>query len=140
MSRLQYPLAVLLAVPAVCPAQSTISPGLWQISVQLNAEAVAMQPVTVNQCLTAADARDPSKVLGGIASPGASGCAYSQRSYSGNTFSFAMECAGSLGIRATGSVSFTASTMSGTINTIANINGEPVEMKNVVMAKRVGDC
>ena len=99
-----------------------------------------MQPVTVNQCLTAADAKDPSKLLGSIASPGASGCSYTNRSYSGNTFSFAMTCSGTLGINATGSVSFTGTTMSGTINTSANINGEPVEMRNVVMAKRLGDC
>jgi hypothetical protein len=45
-----------------------------------------------------------------------------------------------LAIKATGNVSFTPTTMSGTINTTANITGEPVEMRNVVMANRVGDC
>ena len=140
MTRLHNLLVLLAAIPAICSAQTTISPGLWQISVQLNTEALAMQPVTVNQCLTAADAKDPSKLLGSIASPGASGCSYTNRSYSGNTFSFAMTCSGTLGINATGSVSFTGTTMSGTINTSANINGEPVEMRNVVMAKRLGDC
>lgn len=140
MPRLKLLLAVLATIPAVCSAQTTISPGLWQISVQLNTEALAMQPVTVNQCLTAADAQDPSRLLGSISNPAASGCTYINRSYSGNTFTFAMACSGTLRINATGNVSFTATTMSGTITTNASLNGEPVEMKNVVMAKRVGDC
>jgi hypothetical protein len=133
-------LAILAAIPAICSAQTAISPGLWQISLQLNTDAVAMLPVTVNQCLTAADAKDPSKLLGSIASPGASGCTYTDKRYSGNTFSFAMTCSGTLAIKAAGQVSFTATTMSGTINTNANINGQVVDMKNEVMAKRVGDC
>jgi hypothetical protein len=99
-----------------------------------------MLPVTLNQCLTAADAKDPSKLLGSIASPGASGCSYTNRNYSGNTFSFAMTCSGTLAIKAAGQVSFTATTMSGTINTNANINGQVVDMKNAVTATRVGDC
>jgi hypothetical protein len=133
-------LTLLATIPAICSAQTTISPGLWQISLQLNTDAVAMLPVTMNQCLTAADAQDPSKLLGSISNPGASGCSYSNKSYTGNTFSFAMTCSGTLAIKAAGEVSFTATTMSGTINTNANINGQVVDMKNVVMAKRVGDC
>jgi hypothetical protein len=131
---------ILLAIPVICSAQTTISPGLWQISVQLNTDAVARLPVTLNQCLTAADATDPSKLLGSIANPGASGCTYTNRSYFGNTFSFSMTCGGTLGITATGNVTFTGTTMSGTINTNANINGQPVEMKNVIVATRVVDC
>ena len=99
-----------------------------------------MLPVTVNQCLTAADAKDPSKLLGSIASPGASGCSYTNRNYSGNTFSFAMACSGTFAIKAAGEVSFTPTTMSGTINTAANINGQVVDMKNEIKAERMGDC
>ncbi len=140
MPRYHNFLALLATIPAICSAQATISPGLWQISVQSNTDAIAMQPVQVNQCLTAADAKDPSRLLGSISNPGASACSYTNRNYSGNTFSFAMTCAGTFAITAVGSVTFTATTISGAINTSSNINGEPIEMKNVVMAKRVGDC
>ncbi len=51
-----------------------------------------------------------------------------------------MTCAGTLAIKATGSVSFTATSLSGTINTTASINGQPVDMKNAISAQRVGDC
>jgi len=139
MPRRTYILVVLLSIPGICSAQ-TISPGTWQISLQSQSEAVSLPPMQVSQCLTDADARDPAKLLGGISNPGASGCTYSDKSYSGNTFSFAMECAGIFGIKANGSVSFTSTTMSGTINTTANINGQPVAMKNVIAAQRTGDC
>jgi hypothetical protein len=51
-----------------------------------------------------------------------------------------MTCEGTLAIKATGSVSFTATSLSGTINTTANINGQPVDMKNVILAQRSGEC
>ena len=140
MPGLRQILALMLAIPAICSAQTTIAPGLWQITVQTGSAAVAMPPIQVNQCLTAADAADPSKLLGSVANPGASGCSYSNRSYAGNMFSFAMTCEGTLAIKASGSVSFTASSLSGTINTSANINGQPVDMKNTISAQRTGDC
>ena len=132
--------ALLLAIPAICSAQTSIAPGLWQITLQTGSAAVAMPPIQVNQCLTAADAADPSKLLGSVANPGASGCSYSNRNYVGNMFSFAMTCEGTLAIKTSGSVSFTANSLSGTINTSANINGQPVDMKNAISAQRTGDC
>ena len=99
-----------------------------------------MQPVTVNQCFTATDVKDPSRLLGGISNPGASRCIYSNKSYSGNTFRFSMSCSGTFEIMAFGNVTFTATTMSGTISTVTKIKGESVEMDNVLMAKRLGDC
>lgn len=132
--------ALMLTIPAICSAQTAIAPGLWQITLQSSPAVVAMPPIQVNRCLTAADAADPSKLLGSVANPGASGCSYSNRSHAGNTFGFAMTCEGALAIKATGSVSFTANSLSGTINTSANINGQPVDMKNAISAQRVGEC
>ncbi len=140
MHGLRHILILALAVPAVCPAQTTIAPGLWQIALQSSSAAVAMPPVQINQCLTAADASDPSQLLGSIASPGASACIYSNSSYAGNTFSFAMTCEGTFAIKAAGSVSFTATSLSGTIDTSATINGQRVDMKNAISAQRAGDC
>ena len=140
MPGLRCILALMLAIPAICSAQTSIAPGLWKITLQSSSAAVAMPPIQVNQCLTTADAADPSKLLGSVANPGASGCSYSNRTYTGNTFSFAMTCEGTLAIKATGSVSFTATSLSGTIDTSANISGQPVDMKNVISAQRVGEC
>lgn len=141
MSRVRYILAIILTVPGICWSQY-LSPGLWQISVQTQAAAIpmTMAPLQVSQCLTAEDAKDPSKLLGNITSPGASGCTYSDKSYSGNMFHFTMKCMGTLAIKATGDVSFTSSTLSGTIDTSATVNGQSLEMKSSVSAQRLGEC
>lgn len=141
MSRVRYILAIVFTVPGICWAQD-LTPGLWQISVKTQSAAVSadMAPLQVSQCLTLEDAKDPSKLLGTIASPDASGCKYLDKSYSGNTFHFTMECTGAIAIKASGEVSFTSSTMSGLINTSATVSGQPLEMKNFVSAQRTGAC
>ncbi len=96
-----------------------MSPGMWEITLETRAAAqpgFAPEPFRLKHCLTAADTKDPGKLLGGIANPGASGCTYSNKTYSGNTFRFTMQCAGSFAIQSQGEVSFTADSMDGTIS------------------------
>lgn len=120
-----------------------ISPGSWQIMMETRVPAepgFAPPAFQLTQCLTAEDARDPSRVLGGVSNPGASGCNYTDKSYSGNTFSFAMTCGGGYGIKASGRIAFTANSMDGTIQSTANVAGKPVETQNKISARRLGGC
>ena len=120
-----------------------ISPGLWQLSVETRVSAApgfAPAPYTLNQCFTAADARDPSRVLGGVANPGASGCTYTDKAYSGNTFRFTMQCGGAFAISTRGEVSFTATTLDGTITAIADLGGQKTELSSRISGKRMGGC
>ncbi len=120
-----------------------LSPGLWEITVDARiaaAPGLSPGPLKVTQCLTAADARDPSKVLGGVSNPGASGCAYSNKTDSGGTFSFSMQCTGSLALESRGVVAYSANSMNGTITAIANIGGQKTEITNRVAARRLGAC
>ena len=120
-----------------------ISPGSWQITMETRvpAEPGFAPPVfQLTQCLTADDARDPSRVLGGVSNPGASGCNYTDKSYSGNTFTFAMTCGGGYGIKASGRIAFTANSMDGTIQSMASVAGKPVETQNKISARRLGSC
>jgi Protein of unknown function (DUF3617) len=133
-------LAAAFSTPGLA---ADISPGLWEITMEARVAAqpgFTPEPARMKQCLTAADARDPSALLGGIANPGASGCSYSDKSYSGNTFRFSMQCAGSYGITSHGEVTFSADTISGTITTIANVGGEKTELSNKITARRLGGC
>jgi len=120
-----------------------MSPGLWDITLETR---IAGQPgftpgpVRLKQCLTAADARDPSALLGSIANPGASGCRYSNKSYSGNTFRFSMQCAGRFGIKSRGEVTFSADAMNGTISAIADVGGKKTELSDKISARRLGGC
>ena len=120
-----------------------ISPGSWQITMETRVPAepsFAPPALQLTQCLTAEDARDPSRVLGGVSNPGASNCNYTDKSYSGNTFSFAMQCGGGYGIKAAGRIAFTANSMDGTIQSTANLAGRPVETQNKISARRLGSC
>lgn len=137
-------IAVFAGLGAVPLAHSAdISQGLWQITMESRvAESPGFTPAPyqLTKCFTAQDARDPSRILGEVANPGATGCTYTERNYAGNTFSFAMQCAGSFGIVSTGKVSFTSDTMEGNIAAKASVAGKDVEMQNRISARRVGGC
>ena len=120
-----------------------MSPGLWEITLESQVTGqpgFAPEPFRLRQCLSAADARDPSALLGSMANPGASGCTYTNKAYSGNNFRFSMQCAGTFAIQSQGEVSFTADTMSGNITAVANVGGEKTELNNKISAHRLGGC
>jgi hypothetical protein len=135
--------AIQAAVFCTTSSAADMSPGMWEITVETRVAGkpdFAPEPVTIRQCLTAADTKDPGKLLSGVANPGASGCEYTDKSYAGNTFRFSMQCAGGFGIQSRGEVTFSANTMNGTISALANLGGEKVEFSNKVSARRAGDC
>lgn len=120
-----------------------ITPGLWAISMETRTQAAPgfqPAPFTVNQCFTAADARDPSRLLGGLSNPGASDCQYTEKSYNGNTFKFAMLCGGAYALQSRGEVTFDAQTMNGLITAKANVAGTLTEFQNKLSARRIGNC
>ena len=129
-------------LPAVANA-ADITPGLWAITMETRTSAAPgfqPAPVTVNQCFTAADARDPSKILGGMSNPGATGCQYTERNYSGNTFRFAMQCGGAFALQTRGEITFDAQSMNGNITAKGDVGGAPTEFQNKISARRVGNC
>jgi hypothetical protein len=133
-------LALLLAPPAQA---DDISPGLWQLTIETRVNGssdFAPAPYTLSQCFTASDASDPSRVLGQAANPGASDCAYTEKAYQGSTFRFTMRCAGNFGLVSRGEVSFTATTLDGTITATADLGGQKTEFSNRIRGRRVGGC
>jgi hypothetical protein len=134
-------LAVMFLLPLAAAAQMP-APGLWQIGAQTQATGVplVLAPMAIEHCLTAEDAKDPSRLLGRLSSPGATACAYTDSAYTGANFHFAMACTGLFGIKATGDVAFTETTLSGAIDSTATINGQAVAMRSTLSARRVGEC
>ncbi len=134
---------ILAAALPVAAQAADMAPGLWEISLEARVAGqagFAPEPFRLTQCLTAADVRDPSALLGGFANPGASGCTYSDKRYVGDSFRFVMQCAGSYGIRAEGEVRFSSDSMNGTITSVANVGGEKATLTNKVSARRLGGC
>ena len=132
----------VLAVAGVARAED-LAPGLWELTLEARADAdPAFQPgpIKAEQCLTKADARDPSKLLAPLATAGATGCNYTQKSYVGQKFRFAMQCSGTLDLTTTGEVTFSATTLRGTITTSSSLDGKPEELKSTLTGRRLGDC
>jgi len=120
-----------------------VQPGLWALTLETSVPATpgfSMPPTTVNQCLTEQDAEDPSAVIGGVANPGASDCTFSEKSYTGNTLHFRMECAGTLGMQTQGDVTYSATSIEGNIISTANMMGQKTELHSKITARRIGDC
>ncbi len=134
-------LAALALLPAIAAAQMPL-PGLWQIGAQTQAVGLplVLAPMAIEHCLTPQDAKDPSRLLGRLSSPGATSCAYTDSAYVGASFHFAMACEGAFGIKAKGDVAFTATTLSGSIDSTASLNGQAVEMRSTISAQRLGEC
>ena len=97
-------------------------------------------PITVTQCVTKDDARDPSKLLGSLATSGAAGCSYLEKGYVGQKFRFVMQCTGTVELKATGEATFSPRALNGTFTTSTSIAGKQVSMKSTLVGRRLGDC
>jgi hypothetical protein len=134
---------MLLATTGTPALAADIQPGLWELVVESKVAAApdfSPAPATMKQCLAERDAQDPSTILGGVANPGATDCTYTEKSFSGNVFRFEMRCAGPLGIQARGEIAYSASSMDGRIVTVANMAGQPAELRSRITARRLGGC
>ena len=136
-----------LAASPFAAAQADIRPGLWDMSVEFSVPAdppFKQPPISRPQCLTAADARDPSRLLAEMSVPGATGCAVSGKAGSSGHFEFDVKCEGIFAIGGHGSVDYTPDTLQGTLNLDFNL-GDPGAAKRTgsvsrIAARRVGDC
>ena len=124
-------------------ADGGVEPGRWQLvmQMQLPDKGWSPQPFSLTQCFTRADARDPSRILNSMISPGASDCHYVEKDYHGNRFHFALQCAGTFGITARGQVEFDGTHFSGTLSETANTGGDaPTTFSSTISGKRLGSC
>src|SRR5207245_5670730 len=106
-----------LAASPFAAAQADIRPGLWNMSVEFSvpADPAFKQPaISRPQCLTAADARDPSRLRAEMSVPGATGCAISGRTAASGDFEFDVECEGIFAVGGDGSVHLTSDAVEGT--------------------------
>ncbi|HUO80250.1 MAG TPA: DUF3617 family protein [Steroidobacteraceae bacterium] len=132
----------VLGLATVARAED-IAPGLWELALEAAVEAdPAFQPgpMTVRQCVTRDDARDPGKILGPISSAGASDCSYAAKSYVGRVFRFTLQCSGTLQLRTTGEVTFSGAALRGVLTTSSAIEGKPVEFRSTLVGHRIGEC
>ncbi len=133
----------LMAIAAPSMPPTDIQPGLWELVVESRLAASPESPpdsIALEQCFTKQDAQDPSELLGSMASMGATDCTYTEKSNSGSVFRFKMECAGSHGIRASGEIAYSVSSMNGKIVTVMDMGGQTTELQSKIQARHLGGC
>jgi len=135
-----------LAASPFAAAQADIRPGLWNMSVEFSvpADPAFKQPaISRPQCLTAADARDPSRLLAEMSVPGATGCAISGRTASSGHFEFDVKCEGIFAMGGHGSVDYTPDALQGTVNLdfgLGDAGAKRTGSVSRIAARRAGDC
>lgn len=134
MSRL---LALLLSLLPVTALAADVLDGLWEIGLVMRVEGQDYGPYTRQQCITKADAQEPSKLF----AEADSGCEYVNKRYFGNQFSFNVRCNAGIPLTGTGQVEFSPEHMSGSMNLSAQMPGGPsVETASQISGKRLGGC
>ena len=126
-----------MVVPGASRA-ADLEPGNWEMSVTSQMEGMPQPigPITRTQCFREEDARNPSRVL----SPGSGSCEFSNRRESGGSYSFDVACTGQFPMRGTGTVTYSAQTMNGTLDLSAEISGKKVGSNTRISGRRLGPC
>ncbi len=116
-----------------------VRPGLWTLNLTMTVPGAESEfgPFTKTQCFTEQDARNPGKLFSEMGGE----CAYRDKRYQGNRFTFSVECSGAVPMQGGGEVSFSADSFEGSLEIQAKVSelGQ-VKTKSRVKGTRVGDC
>ena len=118
----------------VSTAWADIDPGNWEITATTELPGVR-EPTSFKQtrCLTADDARDPSRLFG--SSPGA-GCQFVNRNDTGSVFTFEVACDLPQPVRGSGSVRYGRDSLDGELE----IKIDNFATRSRISGRRLGGC
>jgi len=127
-------LATLLLVAAGA-ARADIQAGNWEMTVTTSIEGMpgGMAPITQARCLTEAEAKDPSRLIGTGA-----GCEFSNKQDTGSQITFDVVCTGQVPLSGSGAVRYTAQTVEGTLDVTAT--NPRIVTRSQLSGRRLGDC
>ena len=132
-------LALLAALAfIVFPARADIGEGSWEMETSTSIPGTAVGTTTSKQtqCLSAEDARDPSKLFG---SPGA-GCQFSNRRDDGSSYRFEISCSGAAAMNGSGEMRYSRDALEGEIVVRVASGGQTMETRSRIKARRLGPC
>jgi hypothetical protein len=120
-------------------ALAGVDAGNWQFTVEVSMQTGSSSgPIVRTRCITEEEARDPQKV---IAETGQSGCDFSDARDTGSEYSFKVDCRGGpVPVHGSGRVSYTAQTMDGVIDLVAEQQNLTITTHSKVNARRLGAC
>ena len=119
---------------ASAPARADLAPGNWEISATTVIEGTGLpSSVTQTRCLTAEDARDPSRLFAGT--PGGR-CDFTSRNDTGSVFTFQVTCATPPPVVGEGSVRYDAARLEGDVE----LRLEGLKTHSRITGRRLGPC
>jgi hypothetical protein len=116
--------------------------GNWQVTMEMDMPGMPqkMPPMTLTQCLTKADADDPTKLAPQGRGAAPSNCKVSDYKTEGNKVTWTMRCEGADAMSGTGEFVYSGDTYNGTMKMTAARGGQPMTMTMKYSGKRLGDC
>lgn len=126
-------------------AGSMVQPGLWEFTMDAKVPAkpdFSFPAQSKTQCLTQAEADDPSGLLSGQAGvpKGVGACSYGRSSVSGGVLTFELSCSGDLRLASSGTARISASSIEGDIVTSMMAADGMVEFHSHLTGRRLGPC
>jgi len=133
--------AIAVLVSFAASAHADVQPGNWEVSATTQVpgsdKPMTMTPVT--RCVSAEDAKDPTRLLG----QSARSCEFSNRRDTGSTLSFDVACKGQVPMKGSGSVRYGKDSFEGGLDLTAEgvvIGGQALVMKSRISGRRLGPC
>jgi hypothetical protein len=116
------------------PANADLSAGSWEVTALTTIEGMG-QPTSMTQtrCLSAEDARDPSRLFGGT---GGTPCEFTDRNDSGSVFTFQVTCSTNPPFVGQGSVRYSDGTLDGEVE----LRAEGFKTQSRLSGRRLGPC
>ena len=134
--KLRFLMGCFLLAPIAVLAD--VEPGNWELKVTASVVGMgALDPVTRTQCLTAADARDPSRVFGPNNNPN---CTFADRQDTGSVFTFTVSCGGAVPVTGSGSVRYGRDTLDADMELSGDAGGQKFVTRSNVSGRRLGPC
>ena len=130
-------LSVLFAAPAFAAG---VEPGQWELTVDVSLSEGSGKtgPIVETRCISEEEARDPKRVF---ADPGRQGCVFSDARDTGAEYTFSLDCrGGTVPVHGSGRVNYTAQTLEGVIDLIAEQPNLRIVTHSKVRGRRLGAC
>jgi hypothetical protein len=118
--------------------------GNWEVTVQMEMAGMpqAMPPMTLKQCITPEQAKDPSQLVPQQPGRGANpnDCKIVNQKITDTVVTWSMACTGQTPMTMDGELVYAGDSYSGVMKMNTEMNGKPTTMTMKMKGKRLGDC
>lgn len=137
---MRYRLLVLALLASPVGALAGVQPGKWELTVDVSLSQGSGRtgPIVETRCISEDEARNPQAIL---TETGHESCVFTDARDTGAEYTFAVECRGGpVPVHGSGRVGYTAQTLDGTIELVAEQPNLRIVTHSSVKGRRLGSC